>query len=332
MTLRCIAPLAFAVAAGTAAFAQPAAPAPADSMRMQYSNGIVAVVEDRIITVADVMRRLAPIMGQIQAASGGNQQMYAQQLEAAQDETIQSLIDEVLILKEFRKDEKRHIPVSFIDNALSDDLVERWEGDRSKFLSFLRSQGKTIRDYRREKEEDIIQSFMRGQQRRSQSIVSPVRIETFYKENKEQFYREDEIHLRIIQLSRNEENTEAAVREKANLVLARVKAGEKFEDIAKQMSDANRGRGGDFGWMQRSSLRPEFAEVAFKLNKGEVSEPLVHPEATYIFYAEDRHFAGIQALDEVRPEIERILLSQMQHNSQERWLERLRRNGYVKHY
>lgn len=331
MTLRRIAPLVLAVATGTTALAQPAAPAPADSMRMQYSNGIVAVVEDRIITVADVMRRMAPLMGQIQAA-GGSPQEKAEQLEAAQDETIQTLIDEVLIIKEFRKDEKRHIPVSFIDNALSDDLVERWEGDRSKFLAFLRSQGKTIRDYRREKEEDIIQSYMRGQQRRSQSIISPVRIETFYKENKDRFYREDEVHLRIIQLSRNEENTEAVLREKANMVLARLKAGEKFEDIARQVSDSGRAKGGDNGWLQRSSLRPEFAEVAFKLKKGEASEPMVQPDATYILFAEDRHYAGIQPLDEVRDEIERILLSQMQHISQERWLERLRRNGYVKHY
>jgi hypothetical protein len=43
---------------------------------------------------------------------------------------------------------------------------------------------------------------MQGQQRKSQSVVSPVRIETFYNENKDRFYREDEIHLRLIQLNR----------------------------------------------------------------------------------------------------------------------------------
>jgi len=34
----------------------------------------------------------------------------------------------------------------------------------------------------------------------------------------------------------------------------------------------------------------------------------------------------------VRDEIERILIQQMLRQSHERWLERLRRNGYVKHY
>ena len=48
--------------------------------------------------------------------------------------------------------------------------------------------------------------------------------------------------------------------------------------------------------------------------------------------AEDRKFAGIQPIDDVRDRIERILVTQMTRSSQERWLERLRRNGYVKHY
>ena len=72
-------------------------------------------------------------------------------------------------------------------------MAERFEGDRSKFLAYLRSQGKTLRDYRRDIEENIIYQYMQGQQRKSQSVVSPVRIETFYNENKDRFYREDEV-------------------------------------------------------------------------------------------------------------------------------------------
>ena len=49
-------------------------------------------------------------------------------------------------------------------------------------------------------------------------------------------------------------------------------------------------------------------------------------------HEEDRKFAGIQGIDEVRDQIERILVQQMGRASQERWLERLRRNGYIKHY
>ena len=59
---------------------------------------------------------------------------------------------------------------------------------------------------------------------------------------------------------------------------------------------------------------------------------MILPEGCFILYAQERKYAGIQPIDSVRDEIERVLQQQMTRNSQEHWLERLRRNGYVKHY
>lgn len=326
--------LCFATAFGGFAGAQPAQTplTPAESLNLRFANGIVAVAEEKIITVADVMREVAPLLPAIQREAR-NEKEYNERVEQLYDSAIQDLIDRVLIIKEFRKDEKRHIPISYIDNAMADEIAERFEGDRSKFLAYLKAQGKTIRDYRRDKEEEIIYHYMQGQQRKSQSIVSPVRIETYYNENKDRFYQEDKVHLRLIQLTRNEGETDEQLLGQARQILQRLKNGEKFEELAKEYSkDARRSRGGDWGWLQRSDFRKEFSDVAFALKKGEASEPLVLPEGVFLLYAEDRKYAGIQPIDEVRDQIERILLSQMSRSNQERWLERLRRNGYVKHY
>ncbi len=336
MTLRCclasLSLAAAAVAQTPPASLKPSAPSPTENLRLQYANGIVAVAEDKIITVADVMHEIAPLLPQLRADSR-NEKEYAEQLERLQDSAIQELIDRVLIIKEFRKDEKRNIPISYVDNAIADEIAERFEGDRSKYLAYLKAQGKTKQEYRRLKEEEIIYHYMQGQQKRSQSLVSPVRIETFYTENKDRFYREDEVHLRMIQFTRTEETNDESLKAAANLVLTRFKNGEKFEELAKELSQgSNRSKGGDWGWMQRSSFKPEFSEAAFNLKKGEVSTPILLPEGCYILFAEDRRYAGIQPLDEVRDQIERMLVTQMTRSSQERWLERLRRNGYVKHY
>ena len=56
------------------------------------------------------------------------------------------------------------------------------------------------------------------------------------------------------------------------------------------------------------------------------------PEGAFLMYVEDRKYAGIQPLDEVRDQIENVILQQMARSSQEQWLERLRRDGYVKYY
>ena len=57
--------------------------------------------------------------------------------------------------------------------------------------------------------------------------------------------------------------------------------------------------------MKRSDLKPEFSEPLFAVKKGECSEPVILPEGCFLLYAEDRKYAGIQPLDEVRDQIER---------------------------
>lgn len=314
------------------AWGQAPAPASSDNLNLRFANGIAAIVEDKVITVDDVRREIAPLIAQLQR-DARNEREFNDKLEQLQDDVIQNLIDRVLIVKEFRKDEKKHIPDSFVDNRIADILSEQFDNDRSKFLAYLHSRGTTIREYRKEVEEDIIYQYMRQQQRKSQSVVSPVRIETFYKENKDRFYQEDGVHLRLIQFSRTEGETDSDLEAKANMVFARLKAGEKFEELAKEYSqDSRRAKGGDWGWQKRSDLKPEFSEPLFALKKGDVSDAIILPEGCFILFAEDRKYAGIQPIDNVRDEIERVLVQQMTRNSQEHWLERLRRNGYIKHY
>jgi peptidyl-prolyl cis-trans isomerase SurA len=303
-----------------------------DNLNLRFANGIAAIAEDKIITVDDVRREVTPLVPQLQREAR-NEQEFNQKLEALQDEAIQNLIDRVLIIKDFQKDDKKHVPVSFVDNQIADQLTEQFDNDRSKFLAYLRARGSTIREYRREVEEDIIYNYMMHQQHKSQSIVSPIRIEQYYKENKDKFYQDDSVHLRLIQLTRGPSEADGGLRGKADAILLRLRSGEKFEDLAKEYSaDSRRAKGGDWGWQKRSDLKPEFSEPLFAVKKGECSEPVMTPEGCFLLYADDRKYAGIQPLDEVRDQIERILVQMMGRQSSDRWLERLRRNGYVKHF
>lgn len=303
-----------------------------EEAELRFANGIAAVAEDKVITVDEIRREISPMVQQIRRESH-NEKEFNEKLEALHDDIIQNMIDRVLIVKEFRKDEKHRIPESYIDNHLSEIIITQFDNDRSKFLAYLRSRGTTIREYRKEVEEDIIYDYMRQQQRKSQSIVSPVKVETFYNENKDKFYQEDSVHLRLIQVRRGEGETDDVIRSKADAIIARVKGGESFEDVAKDVSqDSRRSKGGDWGWIKRSDLKPELSEPVFNLKKGEMSNTVIMPEGGFILFVEDRKYAGVQPIDEVRPQIENILVQQMARASTERWLERLRRNGYVKHY
>lgn len=141
------------------------------------------------------------------------------------------------------------------------------------------------------------------------------------------------MHLRLIQLNRSSGESDLQLYTRGMEVINRFEAGEKFEDLASEYSkDSRRNKGGDWGWQKRSDLKKEFSEPLFDLKQGEVSRPVITPEGCFVLFAEDRKYAGIQPIDEVRGDIERILVQQMARQSEDRWLERLRRNGYVKHY
>lgn len=305
---------------------------PADNLNLRYANGIAAIAEERVITVDDIRREVGPLIPEIQRQSRSEKE-FNEKLEALQEDVVQNLIDRVLIVKEFYKDEKRKVPASYIDNQLAETIITQFDGDRSKFLAYLRSRGISQKDYRKEIEEDMIYGYMRQQQSKSASTVSPVKIEAFYAENKERFYQEDSVHLRLIQIARAPEDNDQTLRTKAAEVIVQLTAGADFGDLARQYSqDSRKTKGGDWGWQKRSDLRKEFGDVIFTLEKGQHSDPLFMPEGAFILFVEERKHAGTLTLDEVRPDIEKALVQQGSRQATERWLEKLRRNAYVKHF
>ncbi len=67
----------------------------------------------------------------------------------------------------------------------------------------------------------------------------------------------------------------------AEKVLAELKAGAKFEDLAKKYSiDPSKANGGDLGYFQRGDLLPEFENAVIKLKPGQVSG-IVHTKLGY---------------------------------------------------
>jgi peptidyl-prolyl cis-trans isomerase SurA len=75
-----------------------------DDLDLKFANGIVAVAEDKIITVDDVRREITPLIPQVRREAR-NEQEFNQKLEALQDDAIQNLIDRVLIINDFQKDD-----------------------------------------------------------------------------------------------------------------------------------------------------------------------------------------------------------------------------------
>ena len=104
-----------------------------------------------------------------------------------------------------------------------------------------------------------------------------------------------------------------AKEDEAKAIIASLKKGGKFEDIAKKQSkDPGSGaRGGDLDWASPSSYVPEFTEALVKLEKGKLTQaPVKSQFGWHIIRLDDVRDAQLPKLDEVKPQISQQLQQQ----------------------
>jgi peptidyl-prolyl cis-trans isomerase SurA len=308
------------------------APTTKPAIGARFANGIAAIAEDRVITVGDIRRKVEPLIpGVIGAVK--TQAELEKVIRELEDEVIQDLVDEVLIVKDFYSDEKRRIPDSYVDNQVKENLQVDFDGDRAKFLAYLHSIGKTHLEYRELVREEMIVGYMKQQKRKTETMISPVQIENYYTQNRDQFFLDDGVHLRLIRLAAIAGESPALLQQTADTIMSDLRAGKDFGELAKKYSqDSRKTQGGDWGWIAKKDLRDELATAAFALGEGQFSEPIKLEKDIFILFIEEKRDAGIRAIDEVRDQIETKLVNQLGRAAIERWLERLRRDAYVRYF
>ena len=109
-----------------------------------------------------------------------------------------------------------------------------------------------------------------------------------------------EYHVRHILLA-----TEA----EANDVIAKIKGGAKFEDLAKASKDTgSAANGGDLDWASPSSFPPVFSAAFVALGKGQVTEkPVQTPNGFHVIKVDDIRPAKLPTLEEVKPQVAEAL-------------------------
>jgi peptidyl-prolyl cis-trans isomerase C len=90
---------------------------------------------------------------------------------------------------------------------------------------------------------------------------------------------------------------------------ARLKAGEKFDDLAKKYSlDGSKDYGGDLGYFTAPEMVAEFSKAAFALKVGEISAPIKTDFGWHVIKLEDRKLGAVQPFDQVKSAIRNVLL------------------------
>jgi peptidyl-prolyl cis-trans isomerase D len=101
----------------------------------------------------------------------------------------------------------------------------------------------------------------------------------------------------------------AEAQHRAEDLLKQIKAGAKFEDVAKKYSEdsGSANVGGSLGLIGKGQLAPEFEKAAFSLPKGQISDVVKSVDGFHIVRVDDKQEAHVKPLDEVKSTIEPIL-------------------------
>ncbi|RMF84630.1 MAG: hypothetical protein D6736_18915 [Nitrospinota bacterium] len=142
-------------------------------------------------------------------------------------------------------------------------------------------------------------------------VIDDEAVARYYEEHKENYKQEERVRARHILIkvapdAKPEEEEKAKAR--AEAALKRVKSGEDFATVAKEVSEGpSASRGGDLGYFGRGAMVKPFEEVAFSLKPGEISDLVRTDFGYHIIKVEDKKEAGYRPLEEVKKLIANVL-------------------------
>jgi peptidyl-prolyl cis-trans isomerase D len=140
---------------------------------------------------------------------------------------------------------------------------------------------------------------------RARATVTGQQIERSYNDNIQQYSTPEQVRASHI-LLKTEGKDDAAVKKQAEDLLAQIKKGANFEELAKKNSQdtVSAAKGGDLDFFNKGQMVPEFDKVAFELQPGQMSDLVKSSFGYHIIKVTDKKAATTRTLAEVRTQIE----------------------------
>lgn len=201
---------------------------------------------------------------------------------------LNQTVDQTLVKQEV---EKSNIQV---DEAELDNLLDRVSSQFSEegFARRLEAQGLTLADFRQQLATSIQINELFAQNINELKITEED-LQQFFNTNIENLGTPDRVRASHILLNTSED---------AEFVLSKVKAGEDFDELAKQYSvGPSAPLGGDLDFFAKGMLLPEFEEAAFNLNVGETSEVVQTTAGYHIIKVTDKRPTEEANYEELKP-------------------------------
>jgi parvulin-like peptidyl-prolyl isomerase len=278
---------------------------------MQRGTAVAANVNGEVIYSSDLEREVAALARQynidLNSENGRKQRAEINKI------VLDQVIEQRLILQEARR-LGAEATTQQLDEAMTG--IKRNFPTPAEFEMALAQRGLTEAALR-----DRLRTTITVQNiaaKVSAATVTEAEIQKQFQANRAQYDKPEQVHVRHILVESDAE---------ARFALARLNRGEKFEDLARQLSKdpGSKEQGGDLGFVSKGQLVPEFERAAFALQRpGELS-PVVKTQYGYhVIQFVARTAAQPAVLETVRDQIRRELLGKKQEADFQAWVKQLK--------
>ena len=156
--------------------------------------------------------------------------------------------------------------------------------------------------------EDMLVNFAMSKTLEGVKPATEDEIKAFYEENKERFVAGESVSASHILVDSEE---------KANELLEKIKAGEiSFEDAARNESSCpSSENGGNLGEFTKGQMVPEFDEAVFKMNVGEISQPVKTQFGYHLIKLNAKNEEKTYGFDEIRGQLGDLVMKDKQQKA-----------------
>lgn len=306
----------------------------AQETEVQVVDEVIAQVNDSVITLSQIRREMKETVDAILTKNPNKPRAEAEaEVKARRGNLIANIINEELLMqraKEYGYD-------SQVEAEINQRFLQQMQRNNFKSLDQLYKQMAAggidpdeVRNlWRRQITTDIV--MQREVDARVYQGWKTKEIKTYYEANKTKFTKPETVTISEIFLSFAGLN-EADVRQKANDIIAKARAGEDFGNLAVQYSDRPNvsETKGKVGELKVSEIEKTFAEPLKNLKVGEVSEPIeINDVGIEILRVDERSKASNEAFYDEN-EVRKTMTYDVLAEKRKEYMVKLRNDSYIK--
>lgn len=289
-------------------------------------DGVAAYVNESKITISEVMN-------EVQRTPVGPipEQEREQRLRELYQIALTAMIDRRLILDAAKKQKVQLQPWA-VNARVREILVNNFDNDEAKLNVILADRKITKEEWRQALEQDMLLSAMRYQNVEKRVNVTPGEVRTEYEAKKDRYRTEAAVSVSMIVLDPPEKETDDSVATRATKIMAALKEGKSFAELARQYSkDSKAAVGGSWGKVNPEDVfRKELAAALSKLTAGGISPLIELGSYGYILRKDDQQDVRLLTFEEAQPYAESRLKMAKAEQLYKEWITRLRKDAYIK--